>query len=99
MPNLFNTDPNQLRFDHFRAFVGTSAHKVETKSVAARAVDSPLLTVKEAQVLMKRGRARMYEMIARHELKHIRDGKSILIPRECVTEWIENKKRQSRSCR
>ena len=57
--------------------------------------ETPLLiTVKEAQALLRRGRARLYEMAAKGELESIRDGRSILIPRDAIDNWLEMKLRQ-----
>lgn len=54
-----------------------------------------LLTVNDVCRLLRRSRARVYEMVHMHELGHLRDGKSILIPREALDEWIKRKRRQS----
>lgn len=57
--------------------------------------DEPLLvTVKEARGLLRRGRARMYEMCATGEIGSIRDGRSILIPRDEIDRWIARKRKQ-----
>jgi len=54
-----------------------------------------LLPVKDVCRLLHRSKARVYEMIHTHELAHLRDGRSILIPREALDEWIKRKRRQS----
>ena len=54
-----------------------------------------LLSVAEVCRLLHRSRARVYEMVRMHEIGHLRDGKSILIPREALDEWIKRKRRQS----
>jgi excisionase family DNA binding protein len=54
-----------------------------------------LLSVREVCVLLHRSKARVYEMIHMRELGHLRDGRSILIPREALDEWIRRKRRQS----
>jgi len=54
-----------------------------------------LLSVREVCRLLHRSRARVYEMVRMRELGHIRDGRSILVPREAVTEWIRKKRRQA----
>jgi excisionase family DNA binding protein len=54
-----------------------------------------LLSVREVCRLLHRSRARIYEMVHMHELGHLRDGKSILIPRDAVDDWIKRKRRQS----
>ncbi len=57
--------------------------------------DRPLLiTVKDAMHLLHRGRARIYEMCATGEIEAIRDGRSILIPREAIDRWIAKKRKQ-----
>jgi excisionase family DNA binding protein len=55
-----------------------------------------LVTVKEAKRLLRRCRARIYEMCATGELASIRDGKSILIPRGEIDQWIARKMRKAR---
>lgn len=54
-----------------------------------------LLSVPEVCRLLHRSRARVYEMVRMHEIGHLRDGKSILIPREALDEWIKRKRRQT----
>jgi len=54
-----------------------------------------LLSVAEVCRLLHRSRARVYEMVRKHEIGHIRDGRSVLIPREAVGEWIKRKRRQT----
>ncbi|MBX3110129.1 MAG: helix-turn-helix domain-containing protein [Fimbriimonadaceae bacterium] len=54
-----------------------------------------LLPVSEVCRLLHRSKARVYEMIHMHELGHLRDGKSILVPREALDDWIKRKRRQS----
>lgn len=53
-----------------------------------------LLKVADVCILLNRSRARVYEMVRMHELGHLRDGRSILIPREALDEWIRRKRRQ-----
>jgi excisionase family DNA binding protein len=53
-----------------------------------------LVTVKDAMRLLHRGRARIYEMCATGELESIRDGRSILIPRDALDQWIAQKRRK-----
>lgn len=55
-----------------------------------------LITVKEAMRLLRRGRARIYEMCATGEIESIRDGRSILIPRDEIDLWIVRKRRKGR---
>lgn len=54
-----------------------------------------LLTVADVCRLLKRSRARIYEMVRMHEIGHLRDGRSVLIPREAVDEWIRRKRKQT----
>lgn len=54
-----------------------------------------LLSVNEVCHLLHRSRARVYEMVRMHEIGHLRDGKSVLIPRDAVDDWIKRKRRQS----
>lgn len=54
-----------------------------------------LLSVKQVCALLNRSRARVYEMVRTHELGHLKDGRSILIPPEALEEWIRKKRRQS----
>ena len=54
-----------------------------------------LLKVSEVCRLLQLGRARVYEMVDANEIGHIRDRKSIRIPREAVDAWIRRKRRQS----
>lgn len=54
-----------------------------------------LLTVAEVCQLLHRSRARVYEMVRMHEIGHLRDGKSVLIPREALDDWIRRKRRQT----
>lgn len=56
-------------------------------------VEPILLTVREVSKLLHRSRARVYEMVRMHELGHLRDGKSVLIPREALDDWIRRKRR------
>ncbi len=59
--------------------------------------DSPtLLRVSEVQTILRRSRARVYEMCATGELESIRDGRSILVPRDAVEAWISRKRRARR---
>ena len=94
MPVLNNSNAHTLNCSHFGASVkGKSRSRSNAMSVTER--DSSLVTVKEAQALLRRGRARVYEMINKNELKHIRDGRSILIPKKSIEDWIEMKRRQN----
>jgi len=54
-----------------------------------------LLTVSQVCKLLNRSRARVYEMVHMHELGHLRDGRSVLIPRDALDEWIRRKRRQT----
>jgi excisionase family DNA binding protein len=54
-----------------------------------------LLTVRDVCRLLNRSRARVYEMVRMREIGHLRDGRSVLIPREALDEWIRRKRRQS----
>lgn len=54
-----------------------------------------LLTVAEVCVLLRRSKARVYEMVRMHEIGHLRDGRNILIPREALDEWVRKKRRQT----
>lgn len=54
-----------------------------------------LLPVSEVCRLLHRSKARVYEMIKMHELGHIRDGRSLLVPREALDDWIRKKRRQT----
>lgn len=54
-----------------------------------------LLTVAEVCRLLHRSRARVYEMVRMHEIGHLRDGKSVLIPRDALDDWIRRKRRQT----
>ncbi|MBS1701786.1 MAG: helix-turn-helix domain-containing protein [Armatimonadetes bacterium] len=55
--------------------------------------DKPmLLKVPEVCYLLNRSRSRVYEMIYMGELEHFRDGKSILVPREAVEDWVRLKR-------
>jgi excisionase family DNA binding protein len=54
-----------------------------------------LLTVAQVCTLLHRSKARVYEMVRMRELGHIRDGRSVLIPREALDEWIRKKRRQA----
>ena len=59
-------------------------------------LDRPLLlSVAEVCSLLHRSKARVYEMVRMHEIGHLRDGKSILIPREALDEWVKRKRRQT----
>ena len=54
-----------------------------------------LLTVAEVCKLLRRSRARVYEMVRMHEIGHLRDGRSVLIPRDALDDWIRRKRRQT----
>lgn len=54
-----------------------------------------LLSVKEVCVLLHRSPARVYEMIRMHDIGHLRDGRTVLVPREALDEWIRRKRRQT----
>jgi excisionase family DNA binding protein len=54
-----------------------------------------LLSVAEVCRLLNRSKARVYEMVRMHEIGHLRDGKSVLIPRDALDEWIRRKRRQT----
>lgn len=58
--------------------------------------DAPLLlTVPEVCKMLRRSKARVYEMIRMKELAHIRDGRSVLIPADAPEAWIKLKRRQN----
>ncbi|MBM6885900.1 helix-turn-helix domain-containing protein [Pseudoflavonifractor phocaeensis] len=51
--------------------------------------DIPLiLTVGEAGKLLHIGRNRMYEMVHSGRIRHIQNGKRILIPRNAVIDFL-----------
>jgi len=54
-----------------------------------------LLTVSEVSRLLHRSRSRVYEMVRCHEISYLKDGKSVLIPREALDDWIRRKRRQT----
>ncbi len=54
-----------------------------------------LLTVPEVAKILRRSKARIYEMVHMKELPAIRDGKSILIPADAPEAWIKLKRRQN----
>ena len=54
-----------------------------------------LLTVREVCRLLARSRARVYEMVRMRELPHLRDGRSALVPRAELDDWIRRKRRQT----
>ena len=54
-----------------------------------------LLTVAQVCGLLHRSKARIYEMVRMHELGHLRDGRSVLIPRDALDDWIRRKRRQT----
>lgn len=54
-----------------------------------------LLSVTEVGRLLHRSRARVYEMVRMHEIGHLRDGRSVLIPRDALDDWIRRKRRQT----
>jgi len=54
-----------------------------------------LLTVRQVCRKLNRSKARVYEMVRMREIGHLRDGRSVLIPREALDEWIRRKRRQS----
>lgn len=69
---------------------------METKPLDHSLSSRPLLlTVKEVCELLHRSRARVYEMVKMHEIGHLRDGRSVLIPRDALDEWIRKKRRQT----
>lgn len=69
--------------------------KVMAPKNKAQVSEPLLLTVSEVCGLLRRSRARVYEMVHMRELGHLRDGKSILIPSKAVDDWIKRKRRQS----
>lgn len=68
---------------------------LELLSEANQAEPALLLHVADAQRLLGRSKARIYEMCATGELECIRDGRSVLIPRTALDEWIKRKRRVS----
>lgn len=70
---------------------------MEAGNEPSRVPPSPplLLTVAEVCRLLCRSRARVYEMVRMHEIGHLRDGRSVLIPRDALDEWIRKKRRQT----
>lgn len=87
--------------DHGEVDAATSQlRELQSESSAIGPVVEPelLLHVSQVRRLLNRGRARIYEMCATGELESIRDGRSILIPREAVEAWIKRKRAQHRKC-
>jgi excisionase family DNA binding protein len=48
-----------------------------------------LLRVEEAARLLRIGRSKLYQLLARGELPVVRIGRSVRIPRRALEEWIE----------
>lgn len=66
---------------------------LELLTEAHQAEPALLLHVSDVQRLLGRSKARVYEMCATGELECIRDGRSVLIPRQALDEWIKRKRR------
>ena len=47
-----------------------------------------LLRVEEAARLLRIGRSKLYQLLARGELPVVRIGRSVRIPRRALEEWI-----------
>ncbi len=54
-----------------------------------------VLTIPELQKVLRIGRSTAYRLIQTSELRCIRIGRSIRIPKECVVEFIETQRTQS----
>ena len=49
-----------------------------------------LITVEEAARLMSLGRTKMYQVIKRYHIPHVRNGGRILISPTSLQKWIED---------
>lgn len=49
-----------------------------------------LLTPDEAMKLLGVGRSKIYALLRAGDIKHIRIGKIIKIPKQCMIDYIEN---------
>jgi excisionase family DNA binding protein len=49
-----------------------------------------LLTPVEAMKLLGVGHSKIYALLRAGDIKHVRIGKSIKIPKQCLIEYIEN---------
>ena len=50
--------------------------------------DDELLRPNEVQAILRIGRSKLYEMIAREELPVVRIGRAVRIPRRELERWI-----------
>lgn len=49
-----------------------------------------LLTISELQKVLRTGRTTTYQLIKNNEIKHVKIGKSIKIPKIYVIEYLNN---------
>ncbi len=61
---------------------------MSTRPVDNAAEAQLLLRVDEAARLLGIGTTLAYEMVARHELPHVRLGRSVRVPRAALEAWI-----------
>lgn len=54
-------------------------------------VDGELLRPEEVQNILRIGRSKVYEMIARGELPVIRIGRAVRVPRSELERWIDER--------
>jgi excisionase family DNA binding protein len=54
-------------------------------------LDDELLRPDEVQRILRVGRSKVYDMIAREELPVIRIGRAVRIPRGALERWIEER--------
>jgi excisionase family DNA binding protein len=55
-----------------------------------------ILSIREAAAHLGVGRNRVYELVARGQLPHLRIGKTIRIPTQPLAEWISARTEGSR---
>lgn len=53
-----------------------------------------MLTVKEAAEIANIGRDRMYEMVARGIIPHVRIGRRVLVHHEALLNWLREQSEQ-----
>ena len=58
-----------------------------------------LLTLKEAADSYGFKKSQIYELCRSEQLKHVRFGRTFMIPAYCIEEWIEMKAEQTRERR
>ena len=51
---------------------------------------SDVLTVKEAQTILKVGRNAIYQLIHDNKIKHIRIGNKIIIPKQNLIDYLQS---------